>query len=954
MFICVSELYASGDVNLLRRSPGETCEGCHRTNDNTPSPGEVGFDQNKWDKSIKMHSSEIAGYCSNSTYKTKTVCVSNGAVWTPRKWTGNNGWGVAGGQYGEFVCTTCHASHNTKNIYLIKENIAAPSDTFPGAAVNFRYVTGAAGNALYVMGDDSENHTSSIRVCEVCHSLTNYHRYNTNAQPNKSHNNALNCVTCHSHSTGFCACNTCHGASGSSGAPLITGDLVTGENATGSLYAGKHQRHVADLGYACETCHTGYLMPDNVNHSIDIGFSVFSINGGSYDGQTTANYYASGANTSVTNNGSMRCGNIYCHSNGTSVSSGTIPAYASASWGTGSVTCSSCHGAPPNYTNTYPKANSHSRHSYITCKKCHWNTTNTGNDISDYSKHVNGSYDIGNSTGTLTYNYSASGGSCSGTFGCHGSATWGGTLPAQDYSNCVSCHKSTKGSRRQIVDSNGDGSGTGGDFKKTSHHVLSQFTSTVPGQVTVNSPSSTTTGTGGFTDPENANSLDGNYATCTVNDNTQFYSNYGISLMGDSQDVTKVEVGVAGYYTADTVRTSRLYLQVSWDDGTTWGTEQYVVLPRNTASTQYKNFTSNTAWTAAKLSNLKVRVRNYFTSTPATTNNLDWLSVRVTYDYSMTITTPIGNAACLICHDVTLHLSGTVRLKDADSPGTVYAYDPANPATTELFCLSCHDANGAGGNYSPFSDGATLGAIPYMAGKDIKTYWTKTYGHKERGLTCLGNGDPNTGCHSNGHGSDYKGLLAKNLALPLTVAGEGAPYKTTNEGAYELCFSCHSNYSRVTKEAILGVKAGSKYDWDHWWGVMPPYYTASTQTNFKDRYDNSGKTYDDDMGFRLPGKYFNLHYYHIQDGGGSGWRYRDSINSNIHCLTCHNVHGSNTQWGWVYDEMQYTHHDGQGADKYGTIELPNLNNLNNYPISCALNCHPSAGPLDNWFEPAGE
>ena len=67
-------------------------------------------------------------------------------------------------------------------------------------------------------------------------------------------------------------------------------------------------------------------------------------------------------------------------------------------------------------------------------------------------------------------------------------------------------------------------------------------------------------------------------------------------------------------------------------------------------------------------------------------------------------------------------MGGNVRLKDADT-GAIYTYDPANPATAENFCLSCHDSNGANGNLSPLSDGAILGVIPYMAGKDIKTDW---------------------------------------------------------------------------------------------------------------------------------------------------------------------------------------------------------------------------------------
>ncbi|MBI5675403.1 MAG: hypothetical protein HZC48_06200, partial [Nitrospirae bacterium] len=125
---------SGGDGNLLRRSPGDICEGCHRTNNNTPSPGETGYDQTNWDNALKMHSAEIAGSCSDGTYKTKTACEANAGVWTPEKW-GAGGWGVNGGQYGEFTCATCHTSHDTTNIYLIKPIITAPSGNLPGDAV---------------------------------------------------------------------------------------------------------------------------------------------------------------------------------------------------------------------------------------------------------------------------------------------------------------------------------------------------------------------------------------------------------------------------------------------------------------------------------------------------------------------------------------------------------------------------------------------------------------------------------------------------------------------------------------------------------------------------------------------------------------------------------------------------------------------------------------------------
>lgn len=305
----------------------------------------------------------------------------------------------------------------------------------------------------------------------------------------------------------------------------------------------------------------------------------------------------------------------------------------------------------------------------------------------------------------------------------------------------------------------------------------------------------------------------------------------------------------------------------------------------------------------------------------------------------------ISDSECLICHDASQHASGNVRLKNADT-GTVYTYDPANPTTAENFCLSCHDTDGANGNMSPFSDGKSLGVIPYQMSKEIKDNWNKTYGHKQQGLTCLGNGNQNTGCHSNGHGSDNKGLLSKNLTLPNTKNNWFNP--AADEGDYEICFSCHQNYPRVTKEAVLGYRLGGNFDING--DGPPPYDIPAILTKFRDQnYNNAtGKLYDDFYFFTFMS---NLHYWHLQ---GGSWSYRGAENSSINCISCHSVHGSDTQWGWLYDQMQYNRYAGSGSDEYGTLPLAVFNSLENYPTNCTVNCHSIQGKTYNWFEPSGE
>jgi hypothetical protein len=304
-----------------------------------------------------------------------------------------------------------------------------------------------------------------------------------------------------------------------------------------------------------------------------------------------------------------------------------------------------------------------------------------------------------------------------------------------------------------------------------------------------------------------------------------------------------------------------------------------------------------------------------------------------------------GDAQCKSCHDLSEHMKGRVRLADADT-GAVIIYNSSDPSGLEPFCLSCHDSDGAGGEMSPLADGQSLGVAPYRMSAEIRTHWQKSYGHRLTGLTCLGNGQPGTGCHANGHGSAFVGILARNLTLPNPNIG---PYTAAHEADYELCFGCHQSYPRVTKEVILGVRQYGNYDWDHGWGLNPPYYLPGIATMFRDRNDQGSGNFYDDVAWWA--RYFNLHYFHLEDWT---WNYRDTYPSAASCTTCHNVHGSDTPWGWVYDEMQLQHHQGSGSDEYAALEYSDPNTLSYYPVSCTFNCHHIMPPTYMWFEPSGE
>jgi hypothetical protein len=180
-----------GDGFNLRRSRENLCHSCHKTDLNRSSSDP------DWDEAIKTH---------NSTNTDST------------KWQAQGGWGVDGGKYGSFQCITCHTTHFTQNIFLIRERLVTPDGTpwdsgggLANVPVDFRELSNTPGDALYAMGDDSDNHSTSTRVCEACHTITNYHRYDVTGLPaeNKTHNNAKDCTECHNHRDAFKGLGSC-------------------------------------------------------------------------------------------------------------------------------------------------------------------------------------------------------------------------------------------------------------------------------------------------------------------------------------------------------------------------------------------------------------------------------------------------------------------------------------------------------------------------------------------------------------------------------------------------------------------------------------------------------------------------------------------------------------------------------------------------------------------------
>ena len=166
------------------------------------------------------------------------------------KW-GANGWGIPGGKYGAFTCETCHTK-TTTNIKRIKGTITVPEESIPGSTVNFQTITTPNG-----FGDNNLTHATSQRICELCHTLTTYHKYNQTAINHEMPNGNNDCTYCHPHYQGFKAigCTDCHAQQQGSRAAVI------GQFSSNS----HHIQGVALTNQHCYQCHWEAKSDGSVN-----------------------------------------------------------------------------------------------------------------------------------------------------------------------------------------------------------------------------------------------------------------------------------------------------------------------------------------------------------------------------------------------------------------------------------------------------------------------------------------------------------------------------------------------------------------------------------------------------------------------------------------------------------------------------------------------------------------
>ncbi len=243
--VLTPDVKGAGDGYLLKRSQEETCHACHKTDKNSSN------DPN----AIKSHNSA----------NTHSV-----------KWSANGGWGVAGGKYGEFACTTCHTPHGTTNIYLIRGTINTPDgSSWPtsgtsAVTVDFRKKSASvAPNPGSLDGVMASGTAGSTNVCQVCHSMTNHFRWDGSG-PDQTHTNVggeagADCTACHNHKNGFAhgggtgvGCDQCHGYEPGWGGHTGGGGTYKAH----STHTESDATHQRGPNVGCGTCHNTNSFPD--------------------------------------------------------------------------------------------------------------------------------------------------------------------------------------------------------------------------------------------------------------------------------------------------------------------------------------------------------------------------------------------------------------------------------------------------------------------------------------------------------------------------------------------------------------------------------------------------------------------------------------------------------------------------------------------------------------------
>ena len=162
-------------------------------------------------------------------------------------------WGVSGGKYGEFVCSTCHTD-STTNIKRVKTAISSPSaENWPSGSNTTGTITLTQADSTNSDLGDNTSAGGYTGVCNVCHDNVNHDNYTFDSY--LDHNPDKDCTNCHYHNAGFKNvggggdCKGCH--TGVPGTTYVSRDVVN----TDFQQSSRHVFGGTVTNWDCIVCH---------------------------------------------------------------------------------------------------------------------------------------------------------------------------------------------------------------------------------------------------------------------------------------------------------------------------------------------------------------------------------------------------------------------------------------------------------------------------------------------------------------------------------------------------------------------------------------------------------------------------------------------------------------------------------------------------------------------------
>lgn len=360
--------YSAGNLSSSATTYRFGCAACHNPANATHANGyasgtyhaEVFFGYTAPGKKPTYTYTGTAGAADNgfnwsngNTVCNQTYCHSNGA--------GTNGsavtWATTANSATNTRCKTCHGYTTASGTAIATGDHTVHIN---GATYNFscRKCHAATTTDGTSITDKTKHVNKAINIAFNNTTTAVSGTYNGSASPmSKAPGSAYGSCTnvyCHSKGTSLTpsaappnvtptwgstlntTCSGCHGNDNSAAFKMGTVGSVT------------HTKHVQTYGYGCVKCHAATVSDNRTinnyaNHvarQVNVAFNntTTAVNG-TYNGSATPTTKLPGSTMGA-------CGNTYCHSNGTSVATGVIPANTSVTWSTaGPLPCTSCHGA---------------------------------------------------------------------------------------------------------------------------------------------------------------------------------------------------------------------------------------------------------------------------------------------------------------------------------------------------------------------------------------------------------------------------------------------------------------------------------------------------------------------------------------------------------------------------------------------------------------------------------